>query len=281
VVAAGADRGLIEKREADLIAGAVDHHVDRLRAAVGEMDAAPVEPVDAGLDHDVAVIQLAEQAVRHRGGSVEQRAIGPGQPVLRYAALGDADQHRHREALQPQRRPRPQAHERQTIGGHAEQVFRHYMGAPAHGKQGPRGDLGAFGCDIAGGVADAEGENAFAGKGFRRAVMVGMNLLAGEGRGAGKSWLWILRIPVVTVGDQHSVVPLGARSPGIPPPDRDVPATSRRRPGPGHLGPELNPLAETGLIHEIIEVARDQLMAQIVRIIIRHRERRVLHAPPG
>src|SRR6266566_3007478 len=56
VVAAGADRGLIEKREADLIAGAVDHHVDRLRAAVGEMDAAPIKPVDAGLDHDVAVI---------------------------------------------------------------------------------------------------------------------------------------------------------------------------------------------------------------------------------
>jgi hypothetical protein len=39
------------------------------------------------------------------------------------------------------------------------------MGAPPQGKQGPRGGLGAFGCDIAGGVADAEDENAFAGKG--------------------------------------------------------------------------------------------------------------------
>ena len=95
-----------------------------------------------------------------------------------------------------------------------------------------------YGCPAAG------HENAFAGKGFRRAVMVGMNLLAGEGRGAGKGRLRILRIPVVTVGDQYGVVPLGARSPGIPPPDRDVPATSRRRPGPGHLGPELNPPAE-------------------------------------
>jgi len=51
------------------------------------------------------------------------------------------------------------------IGGPAEQVLRHYMGAPPHGKQRPGGDLRAVGRDVAGGVADAEDEDALAGQG--------------------------------------------------------------------------------------------------------------------
>src|SRR5262245_57080274 len=98
------------------------------------------------------------------------------------------------------------------------------MGAPPHSQQGPRGDPGAFSCDIAGGVADAKDENVLAGQGFRRAVMAGMKLLAGESRSAGKGWLRILRIPVMAVGDQHGIVSPGAQATGVPPPDRDVPA---------------------------------------------------------
>jgi len=78
LVTVGADQGLIEEREADLVSRAVDHRVDLLGAAVGEADAVPVEPVDAGLDGDVAVIQLAEQAARHGGRSAQQPAVGPG-----------------------------------------------------------------------------------------------------------------------------------------------------------------------------------------------------------
>src|SRR5207247_7203107 len=136
-----------------------------------------------------------------------------------------------------------------------------YVGAPPHGKQRTCGYLRAIGCDVAGGVADAEDEDTFAGKGFRRAVVVGMNLLAREGARAGKGRFWVLGIPVVTVGDQHGTVPLGAHRPGIPLPDRDVPAASRRRLGLGHLGPELNPSAETEMIREIIKILRDQLVA--------------------
>jgi hypothetical protein len=88
VVAACAGQGFIEEREADLVAGAVDHHVDRLGAAVHEADAVPVETVNGGLDDDVAVIQPAEQAVRHRGGSAQHWPVGPGQPVSRDLALG-------------------------------------------------------------------------------------------------------------------------------------------------------------------------------------------------
>ncbi len=277
----GADEGFVEERKADLVSGAVDHRVDLLGAAVGEVDAILVEPVNVGPDDDVAVIEPAEQAVRHRRRSAQHLAIRPGQPVFRHRALGDAHQQRHREPLHPERRPRAQAHERQMIGGHAEQVFRHYVGAPPHGKQRPCGDLRALGGGIAGGVADAEDENAFASEWLGRPVMVRMDLLTGESASAGKGRFRILWIPVVTVSDQHGTIPLGAHHPGIPLPDRDVPAAFRRRLGLGHLGPELNPSAETEMIHEVIEVLRDQLMAQVARIVARHRERCVLHAPPG
>jgi len=167
------------------------------------------------------------------------------------------------------------------IGGHAEQVFRHYMGAPPHGKQRPRGDVRAIDRDIACGVAHSEDENALVGEWLRRPVMVGMDLLTGERGSTGKGRLGIPRIPVVTVSDQHGTIPLGPHLPGIPPPDRDVPATFGRRRHLGHLGPELNFCAEPEVIHEIIEVLRDQLVAGIVRIAVRHGERCVLHAQPG
>jgi len=62
------------------------------------------------------------------------------------------------------------------------------MGTAAHGKQRPRGDLRAIDCDIAGRVAEAKDEDAFAGKRLRCAVEVGMNLLAREGASTGKGW---------------------------------------------------------------------------------------------
>jgi hypothetical protein len=154
-------------------------------------------------------------------------------------------------------------------------------GAPPHGKQRPRGDVRAIDRDIARGVADAEDENALAGEWFGRPVMVGMDLLTGERGSTGKGRLGIPRIPVVTVSDQHGTIPLGPHLPGFPPPDRDVPAIFGCRHHLGHLGPEMNLSAESEVIHEIIEVLRDQLVAGIVRIAIRHGERRVLHAPPG
>jgi hypothetical protein len=83
--------------------------------------------------------------------------------------------------------------------------------------------------DIARGVADAEYENALAGEWLGRPVMVGMDLLTGEGASTGKGRLGIPRIPVVTVGDQHGTIPLGPHRPGVPLPDRDVPATFGRR----------------------------------------------------
>jgi hypothetical protein len=66
---------------------------------------------------------------------------------------------------------------------------------------------------------------------------------------------------VVTVGDQHGTVPHGAESPGVPVSDRYIPASSRDRLGPGHLGPELDHSPEAEMIHEIIKILCYQLMA--------------------
>ena len=154
------------------------------------------------------------------------------------------------------------------------------MGAAPHGQQRPRGDLRTIDGDIAGGVADAKDEDPLAGERLRSAVVVGMKLLASESVSAGKGRLGIPRIPVVTVGDQHGAVPPGMLRPGIPLPGRDVPAASRYRLGPGHLGPKLDLRTETEFIYEVIEVPHDRLVAQIVRITIWYRERGVLHALP-
>src|SRR5215831_15503534 len=71
------------------------------------------------------------------------------------------------------------------IGGHPEKVLRHDVRAPPHGKHRPRGELRAVDGDIAGGIADAKDEDALSGKGLWGAVVVGMELLAGECAGAG------------------------------------------------------------------------------------------------
>src|SRR5262245_27413360 len=115
------------------------------------------------------------------------------------------------------------------IGRRAEQVFRHHMSASPDGEQSPRGDLRALDRDVAGGVADAEDQDALAGEGLGRAVMMGVDLLTNETARTWKGWLGVPRIPMVAVCDNHGAVPFGTRRPVVPPLDGDIPVASRRR----------------------------------------------------
>src|SRR5215510_13189323 len=167
------------------------------------------------------------------------------------------------------------------IGGHPEEVLRHDVRATPHGKHRPRGELRTIDGDITGGIADAKDEDALSGKGFWGAVVVGMELLAGERAGAGEGWLGVPRLPVVAAGNQHGLVPPGARRAGVAVDDRDVPTAPSGRLGLGHRGPELYFPAESEMIHEIITVPRHHRMAQIVGIVTGHWEAFELHAAPG
>src|SRR5262249_47394276 len=135
--------------------------------------------------------------------------------------------------------------------------------------------------DVAGGIADANDEDALSGERLWGAVVVGMELLAGECADAGQGWLGVPRIPVVAAGDQHRIVPPGARLAGVAMDDRDVPAATGRRFGHGHGGPESYFPAESEMIHEVVTIPRDHRVAQIVGIVTGHWKARVLHAAPG
>src|SRR5262249_60335911 len=96
------------------------------------------------------------------------------------------------------------------IGGHPEEVLRHDVRAPPHGKHRPRGEQRTIDGDITGGIADAKDEDALSGKGFWGAVVVGMELLAGERAGAGEGWLGEPRIPRAAAGAQRAMVTPGS-----------------------------------------------------------------------
>ena len=55
---------LVEERERDLVAGAVDDDVGLLRGPVGEADAVAFEALDVRLRRDLAVVQAAEDLAR-------------------------------------------------------------------------------------------------------------------------------------------------------------------------------------------------------------------------
>src|SRR5215469_11055330 len=87
-VVLGAAEAAAEEWKSDVVPGAVDHDVSLLGAAVGEVRAVAVEPLDTGPDRDDTVPQLAEKAVGDRGRAAQQLMIGPRQAVSRQASPG-------------------------------------------------------------------------------------------------------------------------------------------------------------------------------------------------
>jgi len=147
---AGDDQRLAEERKTNLVSRSVDHHVDLLGTAVAEVDAVPLEPVDGGLDDDLAAPQPVQQAVRDRQRAAQQPVTGLGQPTPRHAAPGDPHQQCHGKAPQPKRHHHGRAHERQAVGRPAGQVPRDDVGTGPHGNQGARGNAGTLRRDVAG-----------------------------------------------------------------------------------------------------------------------------------
>jgi hypothetical protein len=135
VVVGGVDHAVVEERERHLVAGAVDDDVDLGGGAVLEEHLGVLEPVDVGLDGDVAVPEPGQQVVADRGMRVQHGMVGLGQPVVGDPAPGQPQRHRHRELLQPHRSPGDRR-VGQVVGRDAEEVLRDDVGAAAHRQVG-------------------------------------------------------------------------------------------------------------------------------------------------
>ena len=79
----GARHGTIEKREADLVAGAVDHNINLLSAAIGEQDAVGAESGHMGRD---PAIRLALGEAIHAVASASA-GVDPGMLAKREAEV--------------------------------------------------------------------------------------------------------------------------------------------------------------------------------------------------
>ncbi len=89
----------------------------------------------------------------------------------------------------------------ELVDGFAEDVLGDDPGAVAGGEVGVGGDVGGLDGDVHGGVAHAEDDDVAVGEERVVDVGVGVQLLAGEGVGAGEGGFGPARVPVVAVGD--------------------------------------------------------------------------------
>ena len=93
VVVGGRDQVLVEEREGDLVAGAVDDEVDvLLDRAIGEAHRRALERRDVRLGHDLAVGHAREDVVGDRRVGLADEVVGLGQPERRRAADHALDQ---------------------------------------------------------------------------------------------------------------------------------------------------------------------------------------------
>ena len=264
---------VVEEREGDPVAGAVDHHVSRHLGAIGETHRRSFEPTDRRLHAEITMTQTGQQVAAHRGVRMEHGMIGLRQPVV-----GDLPhrqpQHRSHPPRLQEKRPTRQRRVGQVVGGHAEQELREDVGPAAHRQVRRTRDPGGLHGDVGRRVADPQHHHPLAGEHLGRAVVVGMQLLAREL--ARERRLRPARVPVVAVGDDHVVV--------VPRPDLvvvsgargDVVARALGRHA-RHLGPEGDPRPQPEVVDELVEVRRDLPMARVVGKVGRHRVGGVLH----
>ncbi|HEX4687006.1 MAG TPA: hypothetical protein VH228_09490 [Nocardioides sp.] len=208
VVVLGADHGVVEEREGDLVAGAVDDDVGLDARAVGEVHARPVEPGDRGLDRDVAVAEPAEQVVADRRVGLEDVVVGLGKAVVGHLPDRDPEHGAHRDLLEP-KRPAGERGVGEVVGRRPEQVLRDHPRTATHGQVGFLGMTARLDRDVGGRVADPQHHHALALEDLRGAVVMRVQLEPRERLGARERRLRPARVPVVTVGDQDVVVVTG------------------------------------------------------------------------
>ena len=134
-----------------------------------------------------------------------------------------------------------------------------------HRQVGRRGHPGRLDGDVAGRVADAEDQHALADERLGRAVVVRVQLLAGEGLRARERRLGPARVPVVPVGDDDLAVAPGLRLAAVAGADGHVVPTAAPGLDLGDLGAEGDPVAQAEVVDEVVEVARDLAVVGVVR----------------
>ena len=224
------DQRRVEEREADLVAGAVDRQVDLLLAAVDEADRpAARERVDVRLHGDVAVADPRQQVGGDRRVRLDELVVGLREAEVLRMAGGELE---HAPVEQPQQRQRQPGGERvaELVRGLALEVLGDDPGPATHRQEGRVGVARALDRDVGGGVADPEHQHALAVEDVGLAVVVGVQLLAGELVLAGKRGLGPARRP-----SDGRWRPSRRRTRPIPARRRVArrPASGRRRARPG------------------------------------------------
>ena len=161
---------------------------------------------------------------------------------------------------------------RELVDRAAEEVLRQDPRAAAGGEERALGDVGGLDRDVHRAVAHPEDQRAPAGEEVAVAVVVGVDLRAGERLVAGEHRLRPARVPVVAVGDDERVEALDR-----PVRELEVPDAVRAAAGVRDGRLEADRVADAEVVDVGVEVRRDLRVVRVVGIAPRHREVRELH----
>ena len=173
------EQALVEEREADLVARAVDDDVGVHPLAVGELHPVRAELRDVRPRRDRAVDDAVEDPARHRRVRLPEAVVGLGQAVALGPADVQADDELRDAGVQPVRHVRQRADLIQRL---AEQVLRHDPRAAAGGEVRAASDVAGLDGDVHRAVAHPEHDDVLAGEKPVVAVRVGVHLDALERR---------------------------------------------------------------------------------------------------
>ena len=197
------EEALVEERERDAVARAVDHHVGVHARPVGELHPVGAELRDVRPRRDRAVADAVEDPPGHGRVRSAEPVVGPRQAVALGPAGVQAD-HRLRDArAEPVRHVRDRA---DLVARLSEEVLRHDPGAATRGEVRRGGDVARLDGDVHRAVAHPQHDDVLARQERVVAVVVGVDLDALEGVGAGERRLGPAPVPVVAVGDDEHVV---------------------------------------------------------------------------
>ena len=192
---------LAQERNGDAVAGGPHDDVDLLDRTVGEHHAVAVEAFDAAHRPDLAVGDAVQDRVGDGRVVLEQPERRLEQAVVLRFAHRETE-HRLRDDLAYL----PRQHRKRTVGGvggPAEEVLGHDVGAVPGAEHHVVGDVRSVDCDVHGGVAHADDQDALVAERLGLAVVVGVHLLTVEPTRVLR--VRPARVPVVAVGHDDPV----------------------------------------------------------------------------
>ena len=273
VVVGRRDEVLVEERERDLVARAVDDEVGLDARAVGELDLVLVQAGDVRLGRDRAVGQPVEDPARDRRVRLAELVVGLLEAVVLHPADRLAHHQPERLLLDLERDPRVGEHLVAAVDGLGADVLGEDPGAAAGGEVDRGAVVAGVHRDVHRAVAHAEHDDPLAVELALVLVVVGVDLLDLRAVGAGEGGLGPAHVPVVAVGDEHRVVAVGLAGVGAQRVDAVGVALDVL-----DAGLEADAVAEAEVVDVAVEVRGDLRVVREVRVVGRHREVRVLHA---